>query len=473
LYSKNWRAVTKGKNLNEGDVVANVSSRPIFLLQGEFESYRSMSAGSKGLDVEQLDGALSRMGLLKGKANDTFDAATQAALVQLYKNAGYEVTGPSEEEQTQLREAQKELNTARSAYNLAISDISNAKVSEAKNLVASAQSTYDEALAKANTDNIQAAQELSNANSVVTQSSSDLSYKQSLLTTAQSGINPYNNTVPSSPEESSALGQIVSTLTIEVNELIAKLDQANGDVVVKQAKIESTKVASAASVARAKTELTNAQDKLNDVLNKAANTSSDPEVKAALSRLDAANSALSELSAKTGVKVPLGEIVFVSNMPAVVNSVMTSRGQKVQGALLNVSSNTITVNTSVAKADIKFVSVGQKVEIIIDGNSKKIDGIVSTIATSTGTDGAGEDRYAVVIEPAKVDKDDTGASVEIAIPVKTTKSKVLAVPLAAVSVDGDGRPRVEIVDDAKNHKSHFVSVQTGLRAQGYVEIITS
>lgn len=456
--------------IDEGDVVADVSSRPVIVLLGELKSYRTMAFGSKGFDVAQLDAALSRLGLLSGKPNDVFDAATGAAVVSLYKKVGYEVTGPTSEEQTQLRDAQKEVSAAQLGYSSAVADISTSKVNEAKNEVASAQSSYDEAVAKANTDNTQAAQDLASAQSVVTQTTADKNYKQGLLTTAQGGINPYNNLAPSTPDESAELGQIVSTLTLEVNDLTAKLAQANGDVVVKQSNITSTSIAGTSAVSRARIELTNAQSKLKDVQAKAANSSKDPDVKSAIDRLDNANKALAELSAKTGVKIQSGEIVFLSSVPARVNSVTATRGQSAEGTLLTVSSSTIAIQTSVAKADKKYVSVGQKAKITIEESSKIVDGTVLSIADSTGTDGAGENRYAVTIEPQLKDKQDTGSAVKIAIPVKTTDGKVLAVPLAAVSVDGDGRPRVQVVDDVKKRKTHFVSVETGLRAQGYVEI---
>lgn len=461
---------TQDQVINEGDVVADVSSRPVIVLQGELKSYRTMTFGSKGFDVAQLDTALSRLGLLSGKPNDVFDAATGAGVVSLYKKVGYEVTGPTSEEQTQLRDAQKEVSAAQLGYSSAVADISTSKVNEAKNDVAAAQSSYDEAVAKANTDNTQAAQDLTSAQSVVTQITADKNYKQGLLTTAQGGINPYNNLAPSTPDEAAELGQIVSSLTLEVNDLTAKLAQANGDVAVKQSNITSTSISGTSSISRARIELTNAQNKLRDTLAKAANSSKDPDVKAALDRLDNANKALADLSSKTGVKIQSGEIVFLNEVPAKVNSVTATRGQSAEGPLLSVSSSTIAVKTSVAKGDKKYVSVGQKAEIIIENNSKKVDGTVLTIADSTGTDGAGEDRYAVTIEPQLQDDQDTGSSVKVAIPVKTTEGKVLAVPLAAVSVDGDGRPRVQVVDDAKKRKSHFVSVETGLRAQGYVEI---
>ena len=53
--------------------------------------------------------------------------------------------------------------------------------------------------------------------------------------------------------------------------------------------------------------------------------------------------------------------------------------------------------------------------------------------------------------------------------IQSTGTSVLAVPVAAVSVAGDGSSRIEIEDDPAT-PTRFVTVKPGLAAEGYVEI---
>ena len=55
------------------------------------------------------------------------------------------------------------------------------------------------------------------------------------------------------------------------------------------------------------------------------------------------------------------------------------------------------------------------------------------------------------------------------LPIQSTGKAVLAVPVAAVSIAGDGTSRVE-VEDAPSKPTRFVTVIPGLAAEGYVEI---
>ena len=55
------------------------------------------------------------------------------------------------------------------------------------------------------------------------------------------------------------------------------------------------------------------------------------------------------------------------------------------------------------------------------------------------------------------------------LPIQSTGKAVLAVPIAAVSIAGDGSSRVE-VEDTASKPTRFVTVIPGLAAEGYVEI---
>ena len=79
-----------GAKLSEGDVVVEVSGRPIIVLAGQTPGYRTMSSGMVGKDVSELQAGLQRLGLFAGAFREgTYDAATAQAVSRLYRDRGY------------------------------------------------------------------------------------------------------------------------------------------------------------------------------------------------------------------------------------------------------------------------------------------------------------------------------------------------------------------------------------------------
>ena len=79
-----------GQTAKFGDVLAVVSGRPVFLLQGKIPAYRTLTPGSTGDDVSQLQRAMKGIGF--GRANwrsGTFDASTQDAVRKFYAAKGF------------------------------------------------------------------------------------------------------------------------------------------------------------------------------------------------------------------------------------------------------------------------------------------------------------------------------------------------------------------------------------------------
>jgi hypothetical protein len=116
-----------GSELGSGDVILEVSGRPVFLLHGEFPAYRNLAAGSSGPDVSQLRAALSALGLSAGAESDQYDAALASAVAELYVDAGY--AAPNSEDRG-LAQAVRDTRDA---------------VQDAEDALASAQKAYDQA----------------------------------------------------------------------------------------------------------------------------------------------------------------------------------------------------------------------------------------------------------------------------------------------------------------------------------------
>ncbi|WP_231494873.1 efflux RND transporter periplasmic adaptor subunit [Cellulomonas sp. KRMCY2] len=79
-----------GATLDAGAVMLEVTGRPVILLAGELPVYRTLRVGVSGPDVLQLKAALGALGIDAGDPeSDDYDAATAAAVVELYNRVGY------------------------------------------------------------------------------------------------------------------------------------------------------------------------------------------------------------------------------------------------------------------------------------------------------------------------------------------------------------------------------------------------
>jgi peptidoglycan hydrolase-like protein with peptidoglycan-binding domain len=74
-----------GATVQEADIVATVSGRPVFVLAGAQPSYRDLGPGMSGVDVKQLEAALKRAGLPTGTVDGVYDGATENAVTALYR----------------------------------------------------------------------------------------------------------------------------------------------------------------------------------------------------------------------------------------------------------------------------------------------------------------------------------------------------------------------------------------------------
>ncbi|GAA1415456.1 hypothetical protein ACFQZ4_25790 [Catellatospora coxensis] len=79
--------VAIGSQVRSGDVLMEVSGRPLIVLPGQFPAFRDLQRGDTGPDVRQLQEALrARFGTPR---TSVFDSRTERDLRQLYQRAGY------------------------------------------------------------------------------------------------------------------------------------------------------------------------------------------------------------------------------------------------------------------------------------------------------------------------------------------------------------------------------------------------
>ncbi|WP_250968571.1 peptidoglycan-binding protein [Streptomyces sp. RKAG290] len=83
--------VKQGDRLKAGQVLLEVSGRPVFVLPGRIPVYRDLKPGAKGNDVRQLQEALQELGHgTGGDTAGTFGAGTKTALNAFYAAIGYD-----------------------------------------------------------------------------------------------------------------------------------------------------------------------------------------------------------------------------------------------------------------------------------------------------------------------------------------------------------------------------------------------
>ncbi len=99
-----------------GVPLIEVSGSPVFLLHGDFPSYRDLHPGLTGPDVSQLNEALNRLGY--STDGDEYDSSTAAAVEALYRNAGYEPLIHVEPDLVDLRVQRAEEQLTSEALNI-------------------------------------------------------------------------------------------------------------------------------------------------------------------------------------------------------------------------------------------------------------------------------------------------------------------------------------------------------------------
>lgn len=132
--------VSSGDVVQEGDLLAEVSGRPILVLQGAFPMYRDLTPGVHGPDVRQLQEGLLRLGY-DVSSDGFFGGGTQAAVSNWFNSLGVDPVGPSNEE---LRS----LDAARASVAEALSNLQQAQESQQGGRIRAAQRELEAAQAE-------------------------------------------------------------------------------------------------------------------------------------------------------------------------------------------------------------------------------------------------------------------------------------------------------------------------------------
>ncbi|MFV0427407.1 MAG: hypothetical protein ACK5KU_10290 [Beutenbergiaceae bacterium] len=144
-----------GETVDVGNVLIEITGRPVLILPGELPVYRTLRIGSSGPDVAQLKAALLAQGISVGNADsDVYDANTATAVQALYTAAGYPAPSPDQEAVAELESAQQGLDAANLTLSEAQSTLEQASAGptnlrqlELQQAIDSATSSLDQARA--------------------------------------------------------------------------------------------------------------------------------------------------------------------------------------------------------------------------------------------------------------------------------------------------------------------------------------
>lgn len=108
--------VNGGDAVDSGQVLAEVSGRPVIALPGSIPAYRDMAPGESGGDIGQLQDVLRSMGYSTGGDDkEYFGAGTKAAVTRLYQKLGYPVPTTGDQTAAAVRAAQQAVDQAKQA----------------------------------------------------------------------------------------------------------------------------------------------------------------------------------------------------------------------------------------------------------------------------------------------------------------------------------------------------------------------
>lgn len=405
-----------GTTIDAASVVLEVAGRPVIALPGELPAYRTLRVGVSGPDVVQLKQALAALGINPGNVeSDVYDAATVAAVDQLYVAAGYPSPAPSPEDTSTLQAARDGLRSA-------------------KDMLSEAESALAEGAGGPT---------------------------RSERMTMQSAVNEAQRTLEAAVRARDA----------------GPGEEGGGDVFDLQNAVISAQDALDIAVA--------ARD---EAATSTGSTSLATARDNAREAVEQAQADLDEALAGTMTALPAAEVVYFSNLPRRVDQVQTSRGTTLSGStpFMSVSGATVVVEGSLAASDAALLEVGMVGTFPVPDGGGTISGTVSEIVAATtsddteaegegGGDAAKTSRFTVTFVPEGLTDEQTavllGQNIKITVPVSSTGEEVLAVPAAALTAGSGGESRVERA--GTDGTTDLVTVETGLAADGFVQIVSS
>jgi peptidoglycan hydrolase-like protein with peptidoglycan-binding domain len=408
-----------GAQVAEGDVVAVVAGRPIFVISGPLPFYRDLRPPMSGPDVAQLQDALERLGLGAGDESGQFGPGTQRALDALYRGAGFEQLPGDPEAGAALLDAEDALAVATESFQAAqratVDSDQNGGVVAAEAAVRAAERAYGVAVTTA------AAAEQSAADDIET------ARRQLAVLEASSSASP-----DEVADARSAVDSAVRSAGVVHTEQDAAIANAADEIDIARATLADTAVAV-----------------------DSARATEDGGSRAAQLPIASAARAVERLRLVAGPTAPRGEIVAVPALPAPVIAVhatvgtvaipstgSTPGGPADEGILVIGAGDPVVraVVPSPASASIRVGDIAGLGEAGLSGAVTQVAAGEQDLVTG------GRGRLVTVAPSPAFAVDRVGANIVLTFVTASSDAEVLVVPLPALAADGDGNVSVRLLD---------------------------
>lgn len=465
--------VARGDEVVAGDRVAEVAGRPVFVFAGATPAFRALRPGMTGSDVAQLQAGLMAGGCATGDSR-TYDEPTKTCVEQLYADDGYEVARGSTSEVADLAAARAAVDvandalaTAQNTFDAASRPATAARVSAAQAAVDEAQRAHEAAVESQPT--------------LAAQAVTDLDAALASLNALLAGSDPSGATTAGGGDASGGDATDGGGAATSGSGVAAR-DAARQAVAAAVDGVDEAAAKALAEVAATAAALQTATDDL-------AQLTAPPDVSAEQLAVDQQGEAVTRATADltaledvSGAVVPFGEVVFVPQLPARVDSVAATVGSPGAGgasgagsgdagagsSLVVLASPTLQAVVGIPQASRDLVQEGAEVELLDEASGESITGTVRSIgdrAEPSPTSGAPS--YQAIIDAALPDTW-SGRNVRATFTTASTDHEVLVVPTAAVSSAADGHTRVQV--ERSDGTIDTVDVTTGLSADGFLQV---
>ena len=457
-----------GDEVKQGDVLVEISGRPIIALEGQLPVFRNLIPTLEGPDVAQLERSLQDLGYDPGTVDDVYDLDTATAVEALYTDAGYSPPEIPESDRQSLLAAREMVNAQQAAVGQAEQAVeqASAPLSESQKLqldqsVLSAENRLASVRVEAAQLKADAADALAEAQSAQLTAAGELQDATDRLAEAEAGTHPDTALPPTQAEldqlraekrdAQEALGAADDAVEAAVTSM-AEIDTAQDNAI--QASIVELQIQQAVrDEAQATPDLESLQDALEE----------------ARDQLTQAQVELDEAQARAAIPFPTSELVFFPSLPRQVQSINADVGDTPMGSVMTVAGVDTRIESGVSSANRRLIEVGDAA--VIDDESLGISAkaVVTFVADNPGGGDLSSDRYGLVLEPVEpLPEDVMNVNLRVSIPISSSGGEVLAVPYAALSAGSDGTARVEV--ERPGGQVELLDVVTGLRAEGFVEI---
>lgn len=467
------RVPERGNSLDNGDLLLEISERPVFVLEGEFPSTGTIRAGrgTEGRDILQLETALSALGFFSETPDQEFDDLTRDAIAALYEEKGYEPPELTETEKTELETAEAALEAAEKAIETARESLETAEEGETE------AQRLSRLLQRENSIKAWEAQQERARNWQ--------EYDAEILA-AQSAEEPAEDFHAEAVRTlNEALARVVpggtDIPTIEEIEILQKAADDAWNALLKARENTATVIRESTGAADAAEQLEadRRQWEITEALYAEQLKALTPDttfqeeaIARAIEDRDKAQEALDEVNAKFGAYLPESEFLFVDNLPRNIARVLVERTQPVSSGLdvVTVAGDTLLVEGNVSDSQRQEMEQGQDIIVDDPGLDLVLPGSITSLDDAPNENGRYEFEATLEGDYDEEQLVNIG-SFRTVIPIGRTEGEVLAVPRNAIATDFDGTVRVQVERTPGQVES--VEVTLGLQPDlgGYIEVI--